>query len=68
MAKKQTVEVEPILYSMDQTALRLNIGKTKLYDEIGQGELETTRIGDRRFTTDEQQRAYILRKQRQTAA
>jgi transposase len=61
-------EIEPILFSMDQTAQRLNISRTLLYAEIGKGELETTKIGDRRFTTDEQQRAYIGRKQRPRAA
>jgi excisionase family DNA binding protein len=65
--KQAAVEVEPILYSMEQTAQRLNVSRTLIYSEIAKGELQTTQIGDRRFTTNEQQRAYIARKQRQTA-
>ena len=61
-------QIEPLLYSMVQTARRLNISRTTVYSEIAKGELETVCVGDRRFTTDEQQRAYIARKQRQSAA
>lgn len=56
--------VEPLLYSIDQTSARLNLGKTKLYAEMAAGELDYVQIGDRRFTTDEHQRTYIARKQR----
>ena len=38
-----------------------------VYSEITKGELETVCVGDRQFTTDEQQRAYIARKQRKAA-
>ena len=66
---KQTVAaVEPLLYSVDQTCTRLNLGRTMLYREIAAGELETVRIGDRQFTTDDQQRAYVARKLRRQAA
>ena len=59
---KQTVAtVEPLLYSVDQTCTRLNLGRTMLYAEMGAGS-QYVEIGDRRFTTDEQQRAYIARK------
>jgi hypothetical protein len=67
-AAKPAQTVEPLLYSIEETCVRLGgIGKTKLYAEIAAGELETTRIGDRQFTTDEQQRAYIARKQQAAA-
>jgi hypothetical protein len=66
---KSATQVEPLLYSIEETCVRLGgIGRTKLYAEIAAGELETVRIGDRQFTTDEQQRAYIARKQRRNAA
>jgi hypothetical protein len=66
---KSATPIDPLLYSIEETCARLGgIGKTKLYAEIAAGELETLQIGDRRFTTDEQQRAYIARKQRRNAA
>ena len=67
--KKQTAAaVEPLLYSIPETCARLGgIGRTMLYAEIAAGKLETVKIGDRRFTTDEQQRAYIERRQRNGA-
>jgi excisionase family DNA binding protein len=64
--KKPAAEVEPILYSMAQTAESLNVSLTTVYNEINKGELKTVRIGDRQFTTDEQRRAFIRRKQHQT--
>ena len=60
--KQTVVDVEPLLYSMDQTCVRLGIGKTKLYAEMSAGDLEYVEIGDRRFTTEEQQRAFVARK------
>jgi hypothetical protein len=67
--KKQTAAVEPLLYSIPETCARLGgISRTLLYAEIAAGKLETVKIGDRRFTTAEQQRAYIERKQRNEAA
>jgi predicted site-specific integrase-resolvase len=65
---KQTVAtVEPLLYSIDQTCARLNVGRTTLYAEMAAGELDYVQIRDRRLTTDEQQRAYIERKQRRAS-
>jgi hypothetical protein len=66
--KPTAAPVEPLLYSIDQTCGRLNIGRTMLYKAIKAGEIETIEIGDRRFTTDEHQRAYIARKQRRGRA
>jgi hypothetical protein len=66
--KPTAATAERLLYDMDETCFRLNIGRTKLYAEMGAGEIEYVEIGDRRFTTDEQQRAYIARKQRRNAA
>jgi hypothetical protein len=66
---KQTVAtVEPLLYSIEQTCTRLNLGRTMIYKEIARGDLKTVTIGDRRFTTEEQQRAYVERKLRQSAS
>lgn len=66
--QKQTAAVEPLLYSIDQTCVRLNLGRSKLYAEMQTGELDYVMIGDRRLTTDQQQRAYIARKQHRNAA
>jgi hypothetical protein len=60
--KKQTAAIEPLLYSVPETCARLGISRTLLYEEIAAGAIQTVKIGDRRFTTDEQQRAYIQRK------
>jgi hypothetical protein len=67
MAKpKPTITIEPLLYPVPETCARLGIGRSKFYAEVAAGEIETVQIGDRRFTTDEQQRRYVARKQRQT--
>jgi hypothetical protein len=63
LKRQRATPIEPLLYSVDETCVRLGIGRTKYYAEVAAGELETVCIGDRRFTTDEQQRAYIARKQ-----
>jgi hypothetical protein len=60
---KTFAAVEPLLYNMDQTSARLSLGRTMLYYEMAAGELEWLQIGDRRYTTNEQQLAYIARKQ-----
>lgn len=62
MAKAQR-QVEPLLYSIDETAAALGISRGKIYSEIKERELQTTRIGDRQFTTREQQLDYVARKQ-----
>ena len=63
--KQISIPAEPLLYDIDQTCARLGgIGRSTFYTEVKAGLLQTTRIGDRQFTTDEQQRAYIACKQR----
>jgi hypothetical protein len=64
--RKPEVVIEPLVFNVDQTCARLNIGRSKYYQEVKDGELETFMIGDRRMTTDEQQRRYLERKQRQS--
>jgi hypothetical protein len=66
--RQPAAPVERLLYDVDETCHALNIGRTLFYAELKAGELQTTQIGDRRFTTREQREAYIARKQRQTAA
>ena len=43
------------------------VGTVKRRVRLAAGKLETVKIGDRRFTTDEQQRDYIERRQRNGA-
>ncbi|MGH6895755.1 MAG: hypothetical protein ACREJ5_04310 [Geminicoccaceae bacterium] len=66
--RKPAPPTEPLLYDIDQTCADFGgLGRTKIYAEMAAGELEYIQIGDRRFTTAEQRRAYIQRRtQRQT--
>jgi excisionase family DNA binding protein len=43
--------VEPIVTTIKGTAEALGIGRTKIYDLINAGELETVKIGTRRLVT-----------------
>jgi hypothetical protein len=64
-SKLSAAAPERLLYDVDETCLSLNIGRTTFYREVKAGELKTTPIGDRQFTTIEQRQAYIARKQQQ---
>jgi hypothetical protein len=63
-SRKPEITVEPMGYTVDETCTALRIGRTKFYEEVAAGELETYTIGDRRFTTAEQRLRYLDRKVR----
>jgi hypothetical protein len=61
-SRQPDIVVEPMGYTVDETCAALRIGRTKFYEEVATGELETYTIGDRRFTTSEQRLRYLDRK------
>ncbi len=48
-----------LVYSVDEAAQRLNVGRTLLYNLIGSGELGSVKIGGRRLITHRQLDTFI---------
>ncbi|AOL94498.1 helix-turn-helix domain-containing protein [Porphyrobacter sp. LM 6] len=59
---------EPVLCSVAQAALALGIGKTKTYELISEGLLDTVTIGTRRLVTVESIRRLVEKAQMDEAA
>lgn len=53
--------METLLCSIPEAAKALGLGRSKLYDLIGEGRLETVNIGRRRLVRTESVRALALR-------
>jgi excisionase family DNA binding protein len=58
---------EPLLVSNDRAMHRLGVGRTTLYELIGQGELEQVHIGRRSLITTKSIAAYVDRLSQATA-
>jgi excisionase family DNA binding protein len=52
--------MEPLLYSIPDAARALSVGRSKLYQLIAEGALETVTIGRRRLVRTESMRALAL--------
>ena len=57
----------PLVHTINGTLERIGrcIGRTRLYEEINTGELETITIGDRRLITEEAIVRWLARKEEQ---
>jgi len=54
-------KVEPRLFSVNDTARILGIGRTKLYNLLAKGELASVQIGRRRLVTYHSILGFIIR-------
>lgn len=52
--------MEPLLYSILDAAKALNLGRSKIYELIAEGKLETVTIGRRRLVRVDSIRALAL--------
>ncbi len=50
---------DKLVYSIDEIADQLSVGRTLVYRLIGSGELRSIKIGGRRLVTDGQLRALV---------
>lgn len=53
------VTARPLLWTLPQAALRLNVSRSTLYKIIGAGELDALKIGVRTYVTEDSIAAYI---------
>jgi hypothetical protein len=65
--QSQPQNPEPLLDSIRETGRLLNVGRTKVYDLIGTGELETVHIDKRHLVVRESTKRLVKRRA-QTAA
>ena len=59
--------IEKRAYSIDQHCEMWGYGRNTAYKEIANGELETIKVGRRRFVTVEQEERYRKRKESEAA-
>jgi len=56
-------DAPPLAYSIDTALRRLAIGRTKLYELIAAGELDTYTVGKRRFVSHSAIERFISRRE-----
>ncbi len=61
------VETDSLVYTVDEAAKRLRVGRTLVYNLIGSRELGSIKVGGRRLVTHRQLNAFIRALEEQCA-